>query len=288
MNKSFLYILAIVVALSANGDMPQNKLTVIETADPSQDGADKKAWINILQVYGQFRQTANALIKDIKAVMDLAWSAQRQLEAVEAVANRVESISHYIANYRFDNATQFVKDMEENVFRESDLLIYSDIPNIGIAYGDLLHERDDMIKDGKASVNSIVATSQTIYNATAKQFVRIFGEKTDSKNTQRSLNNTLASSTIASHTAMQVSLDNQGTILSAQTNDITNSNGKLTPDQMAESNITAQRNELLINYQSNEYQSEKITTLSMILLEKTRRIYAVEKNKEKTVFSSER
>lgn len=283
MKKILLFILLSTCTVVAGLQFPESKLNVKEVAEPSQDGADKKIWTNVLQVYGQFRKTAQTLIKDIQAVMDLAWSAQRQLDACEAVANRVESISNYISDYRFDNAAQFVKDMEENVFQQSDLLIYSEIPNVGLAYKDLISERDNVIHMGKSNVNGIVNASQIIYNTTAKTFTRIFGSKTDPTNTQQSLNNTLTSSTVASHTAVQVSLDNQGTIISQQTKKITDANGNLTPDQMAESNITAIRNELLINYQSNEYQSDKIMNMSMLLLEKTRRIYAIEKNKEKVV-----
>jgi len=266
-------------------ESPVSSLSADEVADPSQDGAEKKVWINILQVYGQFRQTAKALLKDIDAVMDLAWSAQKQLESIEAVANRVESISQYIEDYKYEGATQLVKDMEEGVFQQSDLLLFQDVPNIKTCYDELALSRDKILTLGLDQSNTVYSTSKLIFDATASQFKRIFGTTTEPQSIQQALNQKTASATIASHTANQVSLDNQNNQITKQTEEITDAAGNITPDILSSSHLAISRNQVLINYQYHEYEADKIQNLALILLEKSRRLDNIVHNKEVTVKS---
>jgi len=280
----FLYIVCMVTTAIAL-EMPQKSLSAAEVADPSQDGAEKKAWVNVLQIYGQFRQTAKALIKDINAVMDLAWSAQKQLESIQAVASRVESISQYVQKYNYESATQLVKDMEEGVFQQSDLLLFNDLPNVSTCYKDLSDSRDRILKLGTDQGKAVWATSKKIYDATTAQFNRIFNTTKPPSSPQQALGEKTSSSTIASHTADQVALDNQSVAITQQTQQITDSAGNLTPEQMAESNLENQRNRVLVNYQYHEYEAGKIQNLSLLLLEKTKRLDDMIYNKEQTVDS---
>jgi hypothetical protein len=259
-------------------EYPDKNLSAKELADPKQNGADKKILVNFLQMYGQFRSHVTTIIEDVNAVMDLAWAAQRQLEAIQQVATRIEDVSTYVKNYKYDNAVQLVKDMEENVFQPTDMLILKDIPNVGIEYKNLIHERNVVLSMASDQADAVWNASQKIFNATKNAFTSIYGSSLPNSELS-SINQTVSSSSMASHTAKQVAIDNQSIALSQQIQKIADQGGNLNPQQLAEANIANQRNMLVVNYQSHEYQAEKIKTLSLLLLEKTKTINNIEQRK---------
>ena len=271
------------IIVSINGlsaDMPVKNLSTGEVMDPGQHGAEKKIWANVLQAYGQFRQTAVLILRDINSVVDLCWAAQKQLESIQTVANRVESIAKYIDKYKYDDIVQLVKDMEEEVFSQSDLLLYSDIPGVKNSFVELGKARNDVIENGANSMRHLTNVSKGFYSVIQNQYKRITGT-TESNDAQASINNRSASSVIATHTADQINLDNQAAIITLQTKKLTDQNGAIVPDEMAENNMQLQRNSLIMNYQENEYEYQRIQNLSLLLLEKSKHLHRQELNKKR-------
>jgi hypothetical protein len=277
----------IILAISGFSlEMPQKDLSVADMADPKQDKAERKIWINILQTYGQWRKTARTLLEDINSVCDLAWATQRQLNAIETVAGRIQSIAENIDKYKFTNLIQLVKDIEEGVFQQTDLILFNDIPDISDKYKELIIARNEVLNRGSERIDRILQTSNKIYNATEKQFKKIFKKSEYEGETVANVyNNKLTSEIIASQTAKSINLDNQSVALTQQMKKLTDSSGALAPEQLASYHINENRNRLLLDYQWHEYQNEQIRLLSMVLLAKSKRFFALEKNKEKIFLS---
>lgn len=277
--KKIILILILIPCLIYSVEFPAKDLSKKEIVDPKQDGADKKIFKNLLQTYGQFRSHVKTLLQDINAVTDLAWAAQRQLEAIQRVATRIETVSSYVNKYKYDNAIKFVKDMEEGVFQPTDMLILKDIPNVSLEYKNLIEQRNAVISMTTDQASSVWKASQKIFDATKTQFSAMFGSSKSNGTSLSDVNQTASSASMASHTAKQVAIDNQSVALTQQIQKISGTQGSLNPQQLAEANIANQRNMLVVNYQSNEYESERIKTLSLLLLNKTKRIYNIEQRK---------
>jgi hypothetical protein len=166
------------------------------------------------------------------------------------------------------------------------LILFNDIPDISDKYKELIIARNEVLNRGSERIDRILQTSNKIYNATEKQFKKIFKKSEYEGETVANVyNNKLTSEIIASQTAKSINLDNQSVALTQQMKKLTDSSGALAPEQLASYHINENRNRLLLDYQWHEYQNEQIRLLSMVLLAKSKRFFALEKNKEKIFLS---
>jgi hypothetical protein len=104
----------------------------------------RKTWSNFLAGYQQARNAAKSMVRQMQLTSSLAHSMEQNLKAWESVARRTEALLQ--ADLWDENPITLVENLEENLFQETDALLYQRIPNARQASRRVDKARRDWIK----------------------------------------------------------------------------------------------------------------------------------------------
>ncbi len=124
-NFKVLFITSILV-ISASGDPGvSGNVTLADHADTKK--AVKKVWGNLLAGYQQARNAAKSMVRQMQLTASVANSMEENLHAWEMVAKRTEAVLK--ADIWDENPIEFIEKLEENLFEQTDKILYDNIPN---------------------------------------------------------------------------------------------------------------------------------------------------------------
>ena len=104
----------------------------------------RKIWSNFLAGYQQARNAAKSMVRQMQLTSSLAHSMEQNLKAWESVARRTEALLQ--ADLWDENPITLVENLEENLFQETDALLYHRIPNARQASRQVDKARRDWIR----------------------------------------------------------------------------------------------------------------------------------------------
>jgi hypothetical protein len=279
----FLFIMTLIATMPLAYETPTKDVKAEDMVDPQLARMDKKVWQNLLQVYANIRMVAKTTLKDMQAVSNFAWSAQRQLQAVENAANKIEQIYTNIKGYRGDNVIDFITYTEEKVFQQTDQLVYYDIPNIQQCNKNLLSNRDEIASLGKDQAKALAKASVKSYEWFEKTF--FYAQKqaqadprmanSESPGPARAvaeMTGTIVSENIAGADIRNQNQQNQGAMLSAVVGVSGGNGGDVPLSLQAQIGKDNNRNNLILTLQENDLQNSAIQTGGWYLMLKARQL----------------
>ncbi|NLG19100.1 MAG: hypothetical protein GX556_17385 [Fibrobacter sp.] len=262
---------------------PTSDVGAEDMIDKQLPKMDKKIWQNFLQFYANVRMVAKTTLKEMQAISDFAWSAQRQLQSVENAAKRIEQIYNDIGNYRGDNLIDFIEFTETRVFQQTDQLIYYDVPSIGRCNRDLIADRDEIMTLGRDQARAIANASVKTYRWFEQKFFytqkqaqadpRILYDrspKPDQKVAQMS--GTIISQNLAGADIRNQNQQNQAAMLASVAGAAGGNGGDVPVKLQTEIGKDNDRNNLILTLQENDIQNSAVTTEAWYLFLKARQL----------------
>ncbi len=267
---------------SQNLETPVKNMPLTSTVDPKQKDADFRIWKNLIKTYVTFRQAARASLKDLQSVSDFAWAAQKQLTAIERTSQRIAYVIDNIEDFRTDDPIQMVKDAERKIFRQTDQVIYYDIPNIRQKNEELASARDDVANRAATRISQLAGLSTSLYKGFQKKFFRTAAmsdleDKTtkskvpDADVQAHTLAVTTAAKGLAASDLNNQTIETQGAQLTGVLSNASD-NGEVNPLHQAEMNKENQRNGLVLSIQSNQNLNLVTQNASMLLVTKAKNL----------------
>lgn len=114
-----------------------------------------KVWSNLLAGYQQARNAAKSMVRQMQLTSSLANSMEENLRAWESVAKRTEAVLK--ADVWDENPIDFIENLEENLFRKTDDLLYYRIPDAKQSSRNLRTARrrwvQNLTQDGETAYN---------------------------------------------------------------------------------------------------------------------------------------
>lgn len=157
-------VLVLLISISCFAlETPTSSVSAGDMVDKQLPAMDKKIWQNLLQYYANIRMIALTTLNDMQAIANFAWSAQRQLQAIENASKRVDQIYTDIQNYKSSNPVDFIIFTEKKVFRQTDAFLYYDIPTITDCNKNLQADRDEIVNMGKDQAKALADASVKTY-----------------------------------------------------------------------------------------------------------------------------
>jgi hypothetical protein len=121
---ALLIILVFPLLIPADPGVSSN-FTVEENVNTKKSLA--KVWGNLLAGYQQARNAAKSMVRQMQLTSSLANSMEENLRAWENVAKRTEAVLH--ADIWDENPVTFIENLEENLFQQTDKILYYKIPD---------------------------------------------------------------------------------------------------------------------------------------------------------------
>ena len=250
------------------------------TVDPKQKDADFRVWKNLIKTYVTFRQAARASLKDLQSVSDFAWAAQKQLTAIERTSQRVAYVIDNIEDFRTDDPIQMVKDAELKIFRQTDAIIYYNIPNIRQKTEELSLARSEVAHRGIHRIAQLATLSSSLYKGFQKKFFRTVAMNDLEDKTMRShvpdadveahtLEVTTAAKGLAASDLNNQTIETNGAQLTGVLSNASPS-GEVNPLHQAEMNKENQRNGLVLSIEANQNLNLVTQEACMLLLVKAK------------------
>lgn len=280
MKKAVFIIMLLLAAFSVLAlDGPTDEVKPVDYIDPKLKSFDKRIWQNLLKYYVHARQIAKSSLNELEVVKDFAWSSYRYLNAIERAANRAQLVWDNIKNFKAENPLDAVIYLEEDVFQKSDMLFYSDIPQMKLERERLAQSRENIRNRGAnhlTSLNELLPDGMKFQ----KKYLRLMEiNSTDAMTLSDTLDmdvtfNTsvlsLASRQIAATEMTDEFSDNQSAMLEST---IKNAANDGTSDPLHQSEMTKinERNNLILSLQENVYLTDAVKIGSFFLLDKIKR-----------------
>ena len=129
MRTHLLLLLIVCLEFTLAGKGPETGLSPTETVDDKK--AVRKVWGNVLSAYEQARNAAKIVVKEMRLTAAMAHSMESMLIAWERVAQKTEYLltPKTWKDLGTKNPIELIENLEEDFFRETDDLIYTEIPS---------------------------------------------------------------------------------------------------------------------------------------------------------------
>lgn len=263
-------------------EVPTKSTPLKTQVDPKQTEKDFRIWKNLIKGYVSFRQMARASLKDLSAVSDFAWAAQKQLAAIQRAAQRVQIIWDNVSEFRTDSPVQMVKDAELKIFRQTDALIYDDIPSVRKSNDNLAVYRDALVNRADMRIEALKNLSGAMYKGFQKKFFktqamsslddRTVSSKIPNADVQAYVvGNSVAAKGLASADVQNQALETQGAVLTGVLKNAS-PDGNMNPLHQAVMSKESQRNSLLMNIQSHPIMAQATQSAAWIILARAKKL----------------
>lgn len=148
-----LFLLFVLPVLSSADPGVSGNFTLEENVNTKKSLA--KVWGNLLAGYQQARNAAKSVVRQMQLTSSLANSMEENLRAWETVAKRTEAVLQ--ADIWDENPVAFIEKLEENLFQQTDRLLYYRIP-------DAKQSSKNLNSTRRKWVNNLAMDDESAYN----------------------------------------------------------------------------------------------------------------------------
>lgn len=283
--KTLLLLLILLLPLEIHTqplEVPTKSTPLKTQLDPKQQEKDFRIWKNLIKGYVSFRQMARASLKDLSAVSDFAWAAQKQLSAIQRAAQRVQIVYDNVSNFKSNSPIQMVKDAELKIFRQTDALIYDDIPSVRESNENLAVYRDALVSRADMRIEALKNLSGAMYKGFQKKFFKTQAMSSLDDRTVKSkapdadvqayvVGNSVAAKGLASADVQNQALETQGAVLTGVLKNAS-PDGNMNPLHQAQMSKESQRNTLLMNIQVHPIMAQATQSAAWIILARAKKL----------------
>jgi hypothetical protein len=280
--KILLFVILISTRIFAL-EAPTSSVSAGDMVDKQLPAMDKKIWQNLLQYYANIRMIALTTLKDMQAIANFAWSAQRQLQAIENASKRIDQIYTDIQNFKSSNPIDYVIFTEKKVFRQTDAFLYYDVPTITDRNKQLQADRNAIISMGADQGKALADASVKTYKWFDAKFSNAQTRAQPNKNDYdpacprpgvalATMSGTVVSEGLAGADIRNQQLQTQNAQLAAMAGATAGNNGDMPATASAAISKDNNRNKLLMTLQENDLQNAAINNSAWYLILKARMI----------------
>jgi hypothetical protein len=264
-------------------ESPTSSVSVGDMVDKQLPAMDKKIWQNLLQYYANVRMIALTTLKDMQAIANFAWSAERQLQAIENASKRIDQIYTDVQNFKGSNPVDYVIFTETHVFRQTDAFLYNDIPTITDRNRQLLADRNTIVNMGVDQAKALADAGVKAYTWFDAKFSNAQTRAQPNKNDYdpscprpgpavATMSGTIVSQGLAGADLRNQQLQTQNAQLAAMAGATAGNNGDMPANACASISKDNNRNKLLMTLQENDLQNAAINNSAWYLILKARMI----------------
>ena len=280
--KILLFLILISTGVFAL-ETPTSSVGVGDMVDKQLPAMDKKIWQNLLQYYANVRMIALTTLKDMQSIANFAWSAQRQLQAIENASKRIDQIYTDIQHFKSSNPVDYIIFTETHVFRQTDAFLYNDIPTITDCNKKLQAARDTIINMGVNQAQSLANAGVSAYTWFNTKFSNAQTKAQPNMNDYdpacprpgpgvATMSGTIVSQGLAGADLRNQQLQTQNAQLAAMAGATAGNNGDMPANACASISKDNNRNKLLMTLQENDLQNAAINNSAWYLILKARMI----------------
>jgi hypothetical protein len=266
----------------------------LANVDPSQKQRDKKIWNNVLKSYLGFRQLAKSGLETMESARDMAFTANKYFQVVMKIGKVgmtvVQNASHIKEFFiwdenddwrdRFWNVLESVEYLEEDIFQNTDWIIYESPKRLQEKRTELRMKRAAFVNKKNASKEAFKEAfigpvkRSLIYESVMRRRMglksdaeKAMYEETDGNGPQQRqmLSNVVANRVTASKAIKEAEIDNN-TMLTDQLIAQQDPTGEASETQIAEANNILQRNIMVQKFQQHSHMKDECEVAAHLLL----------------------